>query len=138
MILIIRIKGLVEVPEKINEALSRLRLRRKYSAVLVKPTEETLKLLQILRNYIAYGEISKEDMILLLEKRGKLIKGKKVDAKTAVEHLDKKSLEDIGFKPFFRLHPPRGGIDSRLHIGVKRGVLGNHKDKINELMRKML
>ena len=39
---------------------------------------------------------------------------------------------------FFRLHPPRKGIDSKKGFGVGKGVLGNHGDKINELIGRML
>ncbi len=137
MILIIRIKGRVEISEKIEETLSRLKLKRKYSAVLIKETHETEKLLQHIRNYVAYGTISSEDILLLLQKRG-IPLGKKFDAQEVAKQLDKKPLQELGVRPFFRLHPPRNGIDSRLHYGVKKGVLGNHKDKINLLMRRML
>jgi len=51
MILAIRISGLVEIPKKVNETLFRMRLRRKYAAVLLKPTEENMKLLASVRNF---------------------------------------------------------------------------------------
>lgn len=138
MILVIRIAGLVELPSDTQETLFRIRLRRKYSAVLLKDTKETRQLLLKVRNFVAFGTISKEDIILLLENRGKAQNKKSFDAKKIAEQLDKKSLSDLGIKPFFRLHPPIGGIDSRLHYPIKKGVLGDHKDKINELLRKML
>lgn len=139
MILIIRISGLVDVSETVNETLFRMRLRRKYSATIIKDTEENRKILAHIRNYVAYGKISKEDLLILTEKRGLPVdKKKKIDAKKFVEDFAKHSFAGSNVKPFFRLHPPRGGIDSKLHIGVKKGVLGDHKDKINELMRKML
>ena len=47
-----------------------------------------------------------------------------------------KRLSDFGIKPFFRLHPPRGGIKSKLHF--PKGVLGDHGDKINLLIERML
>ena len=46
--------------------------------------------------------------------------------------------EEVNVKPFFRLHPPRKGIESKKHFGVGKGVLGNHKDKINKLIERML
>jgi len=140
MIIALRISGIVETSKKINEALDRLRLRRKYSAVLVKPTPENMKLLKHLRDYIAYGDISKETLVHLLQKRAQPIKsGAKIDAKIVADALETKSLKDFGLKPFFRLHPPRGGIDSKLHFGEsKKAVLGDNKDKINDLIRRML
>mgnify|MGYP001561964259 CR=1 FL=1 len=43
MILAIRISGLVEIPKAVNESLFRFRLRKKYTAVLVKPTENNMR-----------------------------------------------------------------------------------------------
>ena len=65
--------------------------------------------------------------------------GKKIDAKKIIEELEKgKKYEEVNVKPFFRLHPPRKGIESKKHFGVGKGVLGNHKDKINKLIERML
>jgi large subunit ribosomal protein L30 len=138
MILVIRISGLVEVSGQINETLSRMRLRRKYSAVLLRESEENLKLLQKVRNFVAYGDIDDSTLALLLEKRGVSIDKKKIDGKVVIEQLKKKDLKDLKIKPFFRLHPPRGGIDSKLHFPLKKGVLGDNKEKINLLVRRML
>lgn len=138
MILVIRISGLVEIPSGVQEALFRMRLRRKYAAVLLRPTPENKALLQYVRNFVAFGPVSKELLTLLLEKRGMSTNKKKIDAKSVIEHLDKKDLQDLGVKPFFRLHPPRGGINSKLHYPLRDGVLGDNKEDINELARRML
>lgn len=139
MILVIRISGQVGLPHPIKEALHRLRIRRKYAAVLVKPTNENIKLLKNLRNQIAYGDIDKKTLTELVEKRGQLLdKSKKIDAKKIVEGLEKKDLKALGLKPFFRLHPPRGGIDAKVHFPIRKGVLGDNKEKINDLVRRML
>ncbi len=139
MILVIRISGLVNVPKKINEALYRLRLRRKYSAVLLKPSTENQKLLKKIRNYVAYGDINKEALKKLIMKRAHTIpKESEIDAEKIIWQLEKKSLKKLGIKPFFRLHPPRKGIESKKHFGVGKGVLGDNKEKINELVERML
>jgi large subunit ribosomal protein L30 len=110
-----------------------MRLRRKYTAVLLHPTKTNLSLLKQIRSFIAYGDINHETLELLLEKRAQSINGKKPDVKHIISNIDKKSLEDLGVKPFFRLHPPRGGIDSKIHFPMKKGVLGDNKAKINDL-----
>jgi large subunit ribosomal protein L30 len=139
MIIAIRISGMVNIDAPVEESLFRLRLRRKYSAVLVRPTAENLKLLQHLRNFIAYGDISKETLKELIIKRGApLKKGTKIDADRVVLDLEKKDLEALGIKPFFRLHPPRGGADTKVHFPVRKGILGDNKEKINVLVRRML
>lgn len=137
----IRIAGLVKIAGTIEETLYRMRLRRKYTLVLLPATKEREQLLKKARNFVAYGDVDAETLVLLLQKRGQpLDKKKKTDFTQAAEQLaaGKKSLEELGFKPFFRLHPPRGGIDARLHFGVRKGVLGDNKEKINDLLRRML
>tara|TARA_Y100000310_G_C20696369_1_gene826017 strand:- start:3021 stop:3443 length:423 start_codon:yes stop_codon:yes gene_type:complete len=140
MIAIIRISGLVKMPKRVEQTLFRLRLRRKYSLVLLPPNPPNLKLIKKIRDYVAYGDIDKETLSLLIEKRAQpLDKDKKLDPKEIIEGLEKKKLPDLGIKPFFRLHPPRGGIDSKKHFSTtNKAVLGDNKTKINDLIRRML
>lgn len=140
MIVAIRIKGDVNIDPKIKETLYRIRLRRKYACVVIKPDKTSLGVIKKLTSFIAYGEINDETFQKLIEKRGKLIdKKKKIDTKKVLEEIKKgKKFEELNLKPFFRLHPPRGGIDSGKHFGVKKGVLGNNKEHINKLVERML
>ena len=115
-LLIIRIAGMVEINGDVEEALFRMRLRKKYTAVLMEDGEETRKLLDFVRNFTAYGPIDKDTLAELIAKRGDKKKDNKV----------------------FHLHPPRGGIDSKIHYGRKKGVLGDNKEAINLLVRRML
>lgn len=120
MIAVIRIKGMIGLRKAVAETLYRIRLRRKYACVVFeKPTEAQIKMLKGIRDFVAFGEISDETYKELKKKRG--LKG-----------------ADGKLKPFFRLHPPRGGIDAKKHFGVKKGVLGDNKDKINDLIVRML
>ena len=130
-----------------EETLSRLRLRRKYSCVVINENKEIMGMLKKVRNFVAYGEIDKETLKEMIIKRGKSIEGDKKKlkisddkaSKLADEILKKQSLNNLEIKPFFRLHPPRKGIDSKKHFGeTKKGVLGNNGEKINELVGRML
>ena len=136
MILAIRISGHVEMPKDAEETLFRMRMRKKYSAVLLKETKESQNLLQVVRNFIAFGKIDQKTLEELLSKRAKSLDKKKVDAKRTAEIILTEGIEKAGIKPFFRLHPPRKGIDSKLHY--PKGVLGDNGDKINDLVRRML
>lgn len=131
---------MVEIPNTIQEALFRLRIRKKYTAVLVKDTEENQKMLKKIRSYVAYGTIDAKTLQELIVKRALPVPGKtKKDIKVdkVIEQIESKGTSpDI--KPYFRLHPPIGGIDSKIHFPVKHGVLGDNGDKINELVRRML
>ena len=137
MIAIIRISGHVSMFRGYEEMLFRLRLRNKFTCIVVPETKELHANLIKLRSFVAYGKIDAETLKLLLEKRGKPIApSKKVDIAKALESIEKKGLASAGVKPFFRLHPPRGGIDSAQHF--PKCVLGDHKEKINDLIRRML
>ena len=62
---------------------------------------------------------------------------KKINAKEIISELEKgKKYTDLNLKPYFRLHPPRKGINSKVHF--PRGVLGDNKEKINDLILRML
>lgn len=112
---VIRITGQVNLSNKIAETLNRMNLRKKYSCVVFEnPSKEQLGMIEKVKDFVAFGEIDKETYKKLVEARGK---------------KDNK---------FFRLHPPRGGIDSKKHFGVKKGVLGNNKDQISKLLLRML
>jgi large subunit ribosomal protein L30 len=115
MICIVRIKGQVKVRGDFLETMKRMNLKKKYSCIVLdKPTKEQLGMLKKIENFVAYGEISPEMYKKLVEARGQ------------------KS------KTVFRLHPPRKGIDAKLHFGIKKGVLGNNGKEIDKLVERML
>lgn len=141
MIAVIRIHGMVKVKQPIAETLDRLRLRRKYSCVVFsKPTKVQMGMINKVRDFVAFGEITKETFEKLIDSRGqKLNKKKDIDAKKVLAELEKGAkYEDLNLKPFFRLHPARGGIETKKHFGVGKGVLGNNKESINKLILRML
>ncbi|MBD3252244.1 50S ribosomal protein L30 [Candidatus Pacearchaeota archaeon] len=142
LIIAIRISGMVKVRKEIANTLERLRLRRKYSAVLIKSNRNALGMLEKVKHYISYGIIDKGTLVELIKQRAVVDKSKEENKKIKIEPeknadglLKGKKLSDFGLKAFFRLHPPRGGIKSKLPS--PKGVLGKNK-KINELVRRML
>ena len=117
-IAVIRIKGKIGLKKPIVETLNRLRLRRKYVCVVLENNSINLGMIKRVKDFVAFGEINEETYKELVAKRGK---------------KDEKGK----LKPFFRLHPPRKGIKSKLHF-EEGGVLGNNKEKINKLIMRML
>ncbi len=114
-IAVIRIHGCVRLRSGIVETFDRLRLRKKYSCVVLDGTPEQMGMIKKVRDFVAYGEISDDTYKQLNEKR-----------KTKI-------------KNFFRLHPPRKGIDSKKHFGeTSKAVLGDNHEKINDLILRML
>jgi len=139
LICVVRIHGKIGLKKAINETLNRLRIRRKYSCVvLVNPRKEISGMVKSVRDFAAYGEIDEDTFKKLIEARGQPIdKSKKIDASKVLDSLKQgKSYEENNLKPFFRLHPARKGIKTKFHF--PKGVLGDNKDKINDLIGRML
>ena len=135
MIIVIRISGMVDVSENVQYILHNINLRRKYSAILMQENPENIKLLNKVRSFVAYGKISDENLMKLISLRAESLKRNvKINAESIVKNLEKKSLRELDVKPFFRLHPPRKGIESKKHFGVGKGVLGDNKEDINALL----
>lgn len=153
-IAIIRVRGNINVRKQVKDTLKMLRLFNVNTCAVLNNTPSNIGMIKIAKDYITWGEIDKETFKLLLEKRGKLPGNKqltedylKEKSKLSIEQFieeffnSKKSLKDIpGLKPFFKLHPPKGGFERK---GIKfpfsmGGVLGYRKENINKLIKKML
>jgi len=148
LIAIIRIAGQVKVKSEIKNTLDRLRMRRKYVCVLINSNNESLMgMLNKVRFSVAFGIIKKDTLVKLLEARGRKASSSEIEnsksaaksdyEKIAEELMKGKNLEELGIKPFFRLHPPRKGIKSKLQYN-RGGVLGDNKESINKLIERML
>ena len=130
-IAIIRIRGGINVRGDIKDAMAMLRLYRKNCCVVVNGSPSIMGTINKIKDYVTWGEIDDDTFKLLVEKRGELYKGRK---KRFIELGGKK------YKLFFRLNPPRGGFE-RKGIKVpftKSGALGYRKEKINDLIKKMV
>jgi large subunit ribosomal protein L30 len=153
-IAVIRIRGGIGIDGRIEDAFKKLRLFRKNGCVIVDNRKDYLGSLVKIKDYATWGEIDEDTFKKLLLTRGKLPGKKqftkeylKLKNKISVEEFVKgffdfkKELKDVpGLKQFFRLGMPRKGFERK---GIKvpfslGGVLGYRKDKINELIQKMI
>ncbi len=142
-IALIRIVGMIKINKHIQETMSRLRLRKKYTCSIVDENKkEIFGMVDKVRNFIAFGKIDEKTLTDLIKARGKKIGNVKAKisetdaARIAKEIMAGKKLEDLGIKPWFGLHPARGGINTKKHF--PKGVIGNHGNDINKLIEKML
>ncbi|MBW2982255.1 uL30 family ribosomal protein [Candidatus Woesearchaeota archaeon] len=124
-IAVIRIRGLVGIKKGTADTLNMLRLYRKNYCIVLSGTPSILGMLNKVKDYITWGEINDETLKMLREKRLEKTKNK-----------EGKVVE----KKFFRLHPPRKGFARKgIKIPFKvGGALGNRKDKINDLIKRMI
>ncbi|MBD3352114.1 MAG: 50S ribosomal protein L30 [Candidatus Lokiarchaeota archaeon] len=152
--LVIRVRGAPNMNYKIADTLRMLRLHKPNHCVVLYTDKTVLGMLKKVKDYVAYGEITKPTLIKLLRKRA-LIKGNKP---LTEQHLKRKTdfgsinelanilmkgkakLNDIySLKPVFRLHPPRGGFRGSIKQAYGAGgTLGNVGTYINTLALKMM
>ncbi len=154
MFAIIRIRGHINVNKDIEHTMKLLNLTRSNHCVIYPETEKIKGMLHKARGYVTYGEINKETLTKLILKRGvvydkvgkshkfkEIYKDEKEQEKIINDiFTGSKKLIDFAFKPVFRLKPPSKGYERK---GIKKmfnegGVLGYRKDKINQLLRKMI
>lgn len=123
LLAVIRLRGSIRVPVYVEQTLHYLRLIKNHSCVVVKNTPPNRGMLQKAKDYITWGEISKEVYDELLQKRGE-------------KHPD--NPEEM--KKFFRLAPPRGGLERKglKHTFTAGGSLGYRGEHINTLLKKMM
>ena len=123
-IAVIRVRGSVNTRSTVEDTLKMLRLyRRNYCVVL---SSEMMGMIKKVKDFVTYGEINDDTLKLLIEKRGEVFKGR--NDKKALKHENKK------FKPYFRLHPPKGGFERKgVKVGfASGGALGYRNKKIND------
>lgn len=142
-----------ESSPEIEKTLEILHLNRNCHITLVDNRPSFLGMLNKVRNFVTWGEITKETTILLLEKRGKLVGNKKLNDEYA-QKIGYKTLEDLaeaiskletGFqrlpdiKPVFRGHPPKKGYKGKIKKSyTAHGVTGYRGEAINKLIEKMI
>ena len=137
-IIAIRMRGRIGLTQDVIKTLDILKLRKKFSCVILDDKPEIRGMLKKVQNYISYGLIKEETLKKLLLKRAKpKIEKEKVD-KFVKEFIEgKKRLKDLGIKPFFSLHPPRGGFKKKTKKLFPEGILGKN-EKINDFVVRML
>lgn len=151
MFAVVRLKGVVDTDKKTERALQLLRLKTPNSCVVVPDTPSYRGMLQRVKDYVTYGDISLETLVEMLKKRGRLVGSRRLNDKTvketghdAIESLaksvfeNKLHLNDVPqLKPVFKLTPPAHGFKST-KLAYPKGDLGYRGDKINELIKRMI
>ncbi len=155
---VVRIRGTADVHPDIEKTLYLLRLRRKYTASLYHSSLPGIRgMLRKVEDWATYGEIDRETLIKLLSTRGRIAGDKPLTDEWIRDNLglyggiselaDKllegqlyyHKLSKHGVKPFFRLHPPRGGFKRSIKKHYNAGgELGYRGSDINNLILRML
>ncbi|KPU63209.1 50S ribosomal protein L30 [Thermococcus sp. EP1] len=149
---LIRVRGRVNVKRPVKDTLGMLRLHKINHLVIIDETPAYTGMIQKVKDYITWGEITAETLAKLIEKRGRLSGNRRVTEEYVQEKLGmsikefaekviagEMKLSDLpGLKPVFRMHPPRGGFKSKKRTFKEGGALGYRGEAINELIERML
>lgn len=152
MFAVIRIRGSGRVRKEFKDTLEMLRLKAPNNCVIVPEVPDFKGMLNEVRNLVTWGEIDKETLVKMLEKRLMLKGHKRIDTETLKKMTGFESFESLadglidgktklnGFEkidPVFRLTPPSKGFKSvRKHW--PKGDLGYRGKKINDLLKRMI
>jgi len=153
MFAVIRLRGTIGLSKKVASTLKMLRLDSGNSCVILPETPEMKGMLRKSKDYITWGEISKETLAKALEKRLRA-KGteKRVDVKKLKELSEFDSFDSFAgaieegkiklskqekLQPVLRLTPPTKGFKS-IKDPYPRADLGYRGKEINKLVEKMI
>lgn len=130
-----------------------LHLTRNCHATLIDDRPSYLGMLHKAKNYVTWGEIFKESVVLLLRERGRIVGNKKLTDEY-IREVGYKSLDDLAeavqkteveynslpnIKPVFRLHPPKKGFKGKVKKSYTAGgVTGHRGEAINDLIKRMI
>lgn len=113
MIAVVRVRGIVGLEHSVGNTLKSLRLYKRNYCTIVRDLPEIKGMITKAKDYITWGSLDEE---------------------TA------KMLEQKSKSKYYRLNSPRKGFGRKgvKHPFSKGGALGDRKEKINDLIRRML
>jgi large subunit ribosomal protein L30 len=140
MYAIIRIRGKINVSPKTKKTFELLNLESANNLSIWQENETNLKMLKTVENYSTFGILDEKTLKELIEKKGRT-KEEKLDAEKVLKGLKEgKSTKEMNLINCFKMSPPKKGFERK---GIKKpyslgGALGNRKEKINELIKRMM
>ena len=149
---VVKVRGIISAQREARETLGMLRLDKSNHAVLVPNNPSVKGMLKRVQSYVTWGEISKETLVELLTKKGRMLGNKKLTEEYA-KKVGCKSISDLAeaivnckvdyaklpeIQPVFKLHPPRKGFKGTTKKNFRAGgEAGYRGEAINDLMKRM-
>jgi large subunit ribosomal protein L30 len=151
----IRLDGTPNVRPPEELTLNSLRMKTRYSTVLIRDDPSVRGMLQRIKDHVTWAEARKEDIGLLLSSRARTPYGLGLTSKLVKERSDLSGMSELvsglssgkvtlaklrqmGIEPCFRLHPPRGGFrNSSKRPFTDSGELGFRKEGLHTLLKRM-
>ncbi|MBC5793197.1 MAG: uL30 family ribosomal protein [Nanohaloarchaea archaeon] len=115
MIAAVRVRGPVDLNETVNNTLDNINLNTKNQVVVFEENEAIMGMMNSVKDYITYGEISDE----------------------VVEKLEERKGESLESGDTVNLSPPSGGFEDTKRNTGQGGSLGK-RENIDELLERMV
>ncbi len=150
---VVRVRGHAKIQHKAVETMEMLKINRVNHCVVLPENRTTQGMLQVVKDYVTWGELGHESIARMLYQRGEVAGGGRLtDAHVkesskftsilafakALEKGEAKMADVKGLKPVVRLPPPRKGYESTRRSYVDGGSLGYRGKDIEELIDRML
>jgi large subunit ribosomal protein L30 len=138
-ILVVNMRGTVNLNADQRKTLEQLRIDRRYSATIIPDESGYVGMLHRIKDKVAWCRADPETAAKLLKHRAIIDSSIEQSWKKSQNELNKLAaqmaqgtvkLKDVaGLKPWFRLHPPRGGFRRSLRRGYsQKGILGENPE----------
>lgn len=150
---VIRVRGQPDVNKDIEYTMNLFGLYRVNHCSIVPDNPVTKGMLQKIKDYVTYGEVTSETLAQMIRVRGRLSGDRAITDEYLAENSDFKTIEDFAkaivdedykmrdveaVKPVFRLHPPVKGYEGNKRSYRNGGALGYRGEAINDLIARML
>jgi large subunit ribosomal protein L30 len=150
---VIRVRGHAKIRRDAVQTMEMMRLHRPNHCVVLPMNTTTKGMLQVVKDYVTWGEINHETIARLLVKRGEVTGGARLtddhvkenseftsilSLAKALEKADAKLTDVKGLKPVIRLSPPRRGYEKVKRPYSVGGAVGYRGAEIAKLIERML
>jgi large subunit ribosomal protein L30 len=150
---VVRVRGHAKIRHDAVETMGYLKLHRVNHCVVLPGSSTTKGMLQVVKDYVTWGEMGHEMLARMLFQKGEVLGGAKLTDAYVKENskftsilslakaVDKgeASLADVkGLKPVIRLPPPVKGYKNTKRPYADGGSLGDRGADIEKLIDRML
>ncbi len=151
-LLVVNLRGLVNTRRPVRQTLRQLKLIKRFNATIVPNNEVFRGMLASAKEHVAWCELDNEIAEKLLSKRAETSDGRRVseinlkgagfgtfsDLASALATGKATLSDELGFRQFFRLSPPRGGFKRSIRRQYgEGGILGPNKE-LSKIVERMI
>lgn len=152
-IAVVRVRGHAKIQHQAVDTMEMLKLTRVNHCVILPKNNTTDGMLQVVKDYVTWGELGHEALARVLHQKGEVVGGSKLtddfvknnskftsilSLAKAIEKGEAKTSDVKGLKPVIRLPPPRKGYESTRKTFSDKGALGYRGAEIEKLLDRML